>query len=137
MAQRGDFTGKEAQRLQQENAELLAGRAQQIGLVNAGDIVVEQEGIWDPVTNQRLDPQTETKLQAQYQEQHRRESEDMDPAEEVMLVEGEYVTMRVFQDIDQMTYGVGNTFDLKRGRRYKVDPDLCQHLANKGLAERV
>jgi hypothetical protein len=105
--------------------------------VNAGDIVVEQEGIWDPATNQRLDPQTETKLQAQYEEQRRRDAEEVELAEDPMLVEGEYVIIRVNSAVEDMTYGVGNTFSLVRGKRYRVVPGLYQHLASKGLAERA
>jgi hypothetical protein len=136
--QRGDYTGRLAQQQRAEQAEELSQRKGQLGMVSADDTVAEHEGIWDPATNQRLqlDPQTEKELQAQYEEQRRRDAEEIELAEDPMLVEGPYVTMRVFQDIDQMTYGVGNTFDLKRGRRYRVVPGLYQHLASKGLAER-
>jgi hypothetical protein len=51
-AQRGDFTGQERQRLTEEKAKELAERQKEIGLVNQVDIVVEEEGIFDPITGE-------------------------------------------------------------------------------------
>jgi hypothetical protein len=34
-----------------------------------------------------------------------------------------------------MTYGVGNTLNLVRGRRYRVSKEMAQHLVSKGLAD--
>lgn len=39
----------------------------------------------------------------------------------------------VNSDIEDMTYGVGNTFTLKRGMRYRVSQDLYHWLDSKGL----
>jgi hypothetical protein len=50
--QRGDHTGRERQRLTNEKAKELADRQKEIGLVNQVDIVVEQEGIFDPITGE-------------------------------------------------------------------------------------
>jgi hypothetical protein len=47
--------------------------------------------------------------------------------------DGRYKVMRVNCDIEQMTFGHGNTFDLKRGVRYRVSQDLYDWLASKGL----
>jgi hypothetical protein len=55
MADRFDFTGREAERLRAEHALLLNERQGQIGMVN-GDVVVVEEGIWDPFTGRRLSP---------------------------------------------------------------------------------
>jgi hypothetical protein len=51
-AQRGDYTGQQRQRLTEEKAQELAERQKEIGLVNQVDIVVEEEGIFDPVTGE-------------------------------------------------------------------------------------
>jgi hypothetical protein len=50
--QRGDFTGQQRQKLAEENAKELAERQKEIGLVNQVDIVVEEEGIFDPITGE-------------------------------------------------------------------------------------
>jgi hypothetical protein len=49
---RGDFTGAQRQQLAEEKAKELAERQKEIGLVNQVDIVVEEEGIFDPVTGE-------------------------------------------------------------------------------------
>jgi hypothetical protein len=54
-AQRGDYTGTERQRLAEEKAKELAERQKEIGLVNQVDIVVEEEGIFDPVTGELVE----------------------------------------------------------------------------------
>ena len=41
--------------------------------------------------------------------------------------------MKVNTDIEDMTYGVGNTFSLVRGKKYWVDRGLYDHPASKGL----
>jgi hypothetical protein len=42
----------------------LAERRGRIGMVN-GDIVIEEEGIWDPFSGKRLSPEEEAELKAQ------------------------------------------------------------------------
>jgi hypothetical protein len=54
-AQRGDFTGQERQRLTEEKAQELSERQKEIGLVNQVDIVVEEEGVFDPVTGELVE----------------------------------------------------------------------------------
>jgi hypothetical protein len=53
--QRGDFTGQETERLQREHADELVRRQQEIGLTNAVDVVIEEEGIFDPATGQLVE----------------------------------------------------------------------------------
>jgi hypothetical protein len=57
--QRGDFTGSQRQRLTEEKAAELADRQKEIGLVNQVDIVVEEEGVFDPATGQLTEPLSE------------------------------------------------------------------------------
>jgi hypothetical protein len=63
VADRFDFTGKEAGRLRAEHALLLNQRKGKIGMVN-GDVVVEEEGVFDPFTGQRLSPEEEAEAEA-------------------------------------------------------------------------
>lgn len=53
--QRGDFTGQQRQQLAEEKAQELVERQKEIGLVNQVDMVVEQEGIFDPVTGELVE----------------------------------------------------------------------------------
>jgi hypothetical protein len=42
------------------------------------------------------------------------------------------VTIRVVQDIENMTLGVGNNYNFKAGQKYKVSRDVAKHLEEKG-----
>jgi hypothetical protein len=44
----------------------------------------------------------------------------------------ENVEIRVVQDIENMTLGVGNNYNFKAGQRYKVTKDIALHLKEKG-----
>jgi hypothetical protein len=54
-SQRGDFTGQERERLAREKADELVERQKEIGLVNQVDIVVEEEGVFDPSSGALLE----------------------------------------------------------------------------------
>jgi hypothetical protein len=64
MADRHDFTAQLAERLKAEKALADGTRTGHIANVN-GDIVVEQEGIWNPFTGGRLSPEEEAKAMAE------------------------------------------------------------------------
>jgi hypothetical protein len=169
---RGDFTGKETQRLQRENADELVKRQKEVGLASEVDIVIEREGVFDPVTGALIEmpseaqakvdalnepqeveadplydvgegpmpiaaqvkyPDTEVKQQPKKSAATTMIPEVTDLGDEPILVEQEYVNIRVNTDIEDMTYGVGNTFSMVRGTRYRVARDLAQHLESKGL----
>jgi hypothetical protein len=53
--QRGDFTGQQRQKLAEEKAQELVDRQKEIGLVNQVDVVIEQEGIFDPTTGELIE----------------------------------------------------------------------------------
>lgn len=57
--QRGDFTGQQRQRLTEEKAKELADRQKEIGLVNQVDIVVEEEGVFDPISGEMVELSSE------------------------------------------------------------------------------
>jgi predicted RNase H-like nuclease len=46
--------------------------------------------------------------------------------------EGKTVTIRVVDDIENMTFGAGNYFSFKAGQKYQVASDLARHLEEKG-----
>jgi hypothetical protein len=64
--QRGDFTGTQRQRLAEDNAKELERRQKEVGLVNQVDTVVEEEGIFDPVTGEmtELSAESRAKIEA-------------------------------------------------------------------------
>ena len=42
------------------------------------------------------------------------------------------VVIRVVEDIENMTLGVGNHYSFKAGQKYQVTRDVAQHLEEKG-----
>jgi hypothetical protein len=120
---RGDYTGQETARLQAQHADELAERQGRIGLVN--EVPPEMaDGLFDPYTGAPVEANGATE----------RRLSDHAPVEEVSVNgDGQRKIMRVSSDIDDMTFGVGNTFSLKRGVRYRVSEDLYQWLDSKGL----
>ena len=42
------------------------------------------------------------------------------------------VTIRVVEDIENMTFGAGNYFSFRAGQKYQVTSDLARHLEEKG-----
>ena len=43
------------------------------------------------------------------------------------------VVIRVNEDIDEMTFGYGNTFTMKAGGKYQVPREVADHLEGLGL----
>ena len=134
MANPHDFTAREAERLKALHAEQLAERQQQIGLINSAPVTQEWEGVFDPQTQQRLDISEEEAKAHEYR--------PPDEDEEVLEVGPGFVgpgfaVIRPVQNVDDMTYGVGNALNLVRGRRYRVSKEMAQHLVSKGLADVV
>jgi hypothetical protein len=167
-AQRGDFTGRETERLTRENAEALVQRQKEVGLVNQIDTVVEEEGIFDPATGKLIEmpPEAQAKIeelentvtyveddeifdvgrgQPQPPPQQDIETKQMPKPERAnpmeiqdvsggaIIVEEEYKVIRVNTDVEGMTYGVGNTIDFYRGRKYRVPIDLYHWLESRGV----
>lgn len=169
-AQRGDYTGIQRQKAAAEKADELAKRQTEIGMANDVDIVIEQEGIFDPVSGQLIEmpPEAQSKIdriETQtieveedpiYDPQNQplgdpmRPFEDleikqkpkpvrpnamevMDLGEDPEVTEPEYRVMRVNSDIEEMTYGAGNTMTFVRGRRYRVPSHLYEWLDSRGV----
>jgi hypothetical protein len=109
--------------LQKEHAAELADRQSQIGLVNEV-VPPEVDGVVDAFTGRLVDADGLEVV----------EVEDQGHVEHVTVNgDGDSRVMRVNTDIDDMTYGVGNTFSLKRGVKYRVSEDLYHWLDSKGL----
>jgi hypothetical protein len=169
--QRGDHTGRERQRLTAEKAKELEERQKEIGLVNQVDIVVEEEGIFDPITGEleelpesaqakvdqlketpivvdddpildptqppdSYDPMKDLRDLQPLQQEKPVPSNDMevqDFGSEPITVEDEWRVIRVNTDVEEMTYGAGNTYTFLRGRRYRVPKGLYDWLESREL----
>ena len=112
-----DATGKAAEDAAKANAKALADRADEISISRA----IEAEEI----ANNVYDPKVEKPIL-------------IDEVETVgVTVKNETVIIRTITDIEQMTYGVGNTLNFKAGQKYEVSRDLAVYLDRLGYVAMV
>jgi hypothetical protein len=110
-----DVTGRQREKLVKENAEALAKRAEEMSIATAVDAVrMETETI--DLSNS---PQNPTVIDEEI------ESVGVDLADNTVVV-------RVAEDLDMMTIGVGNHYSFKAGVKYKVQKHVAEHLQEKG-----
>lgn len=107
-----DMTGRKREQLQKEHAEEIARRSEEMSVAAA----VQAEADANSVTDLT-----------------QREPVVVDSVEEVEASLSEStVVIRVNEDIDDMTLGVGNMYSFKMGQKYKVPKAVADHLEEKG-----
>ena len=107
-----DFTGREREKLQKEHAEELALRAQEMSMASAAAAEEAANSITDLTQKAPV---------------------VIDAVEEVELnLSSATVVIRVNDDIEDMTLGVGNNYTFKAGQKYKVPKMVADHLEEKG-----
>lgn len=113
-----DATGKAAEDAAKRNAKALQDRADEISISRA----IEE----DSLANDVFDPkQPDAPLL-------------IDEVEEIGVQTADTsVIIRTITDIEQMTYGVGNTYNFKAGQKYKVPRDLAVYLDKLGYISMV
>lgn len=113
-----DSTGRAAENARKANAKALADRAEEISLSRAAEAESLQNDVFDP-----KHPDTPLLI---------------DEVEEVgVSVNNDTVVIRTHQDIEDMTFGVGNHYSFKAGARYKVPRALAAYLDNLGYISSV
>jgi glycine/serine hydroxymethyltransferase len=110
-----DVTGRQREKLIKENAEALAKRAEEMSIATALDAVrMETETV-----DLSKGSQNPTVIDEEI------ESVGVDLADNTVVV-------RVAEDLDMMTIGVGNHYSFKAGVKYKVTKNVAEHLQEKG-----
>ena len=113
-----DATGKAAENARKANAKALQDRADEISLSRSAETESLQNDVFDP---KRPDAPLL-----------------IDEIETVgVSVNNDTVVIRTHQDIEDMTFGVGNSFSFKAGVRYKVSRDLAAYLDNLGYISSI
>ena len=108
-----DATGKAAEDAARRNAKELAARADEITLMRQAEEELLKTAVFDPKK-----PDAPILL---------------DEIEEVGVnVLNDKVVIRTVTDIDDMTYGVGNSYSFKAGQKYSVPRDLADYLEQLG-----
>jgi hypothetical protein len=111
----GDFTGQQTEKLQQENAEALKLRAQEISLM--AEVDAEENAKPVDYTHGPTPPVVK---------------DDLEVAETVELVEPTR-TIIPNTNLESVTFGAGNHYSFEEGRKYTVSRELADHLSSKGL----
>jgi hypothetical protein len=108
-----DATGKAAEDAAKRNADELKRREAEIATVRQTEAEALDTQIFDP---KKPD-----------------EPILIDEIEEVGVgLKEDKVVIRTITDIEEMTYGVGNTYTFKAGVKYSVTRDLAAYLENLG-----
>ncbi len=108
-----DATGKAAEDAARRNAEALKARADEISVSRQAEVESLETDVFDPKK-----PDAPLLI---------------DEVEELgVTVNNDTVIIRTITDIDDMTFGVGNSYSFKQGVRYKVPRDLADYLQGLG-----
>ena len=108
-----DVTGRQREAQIKANAEALAARAGEISMATATEDYRNATEVVDMTT-----PSAPTVID---------EVEDLG----VSLAD-DSVVVRVAEDIEMMTIGVGNHYSFQTGKKYKVSKEVAAHLKEKG-----
>jgi hypothetical protein len=108
-----DATGKAAEDAARRNADALKARAEEISVSRQVEVESLENDVFDP-----KNPDAPILI---------------DEVEELgVSVNNDTVIIRTITDIDDMTFGVGNSYTFKQGVRYKVPRDLADYLQGLG-----
>ena len=113
-----DATGRAAEEAARRNSEELQKRKDEISISRAAEQELLETAVFDPKK-----PDTPILI---------------DEIEEVgVSVNNDKVVIRTITDIEDMTYGIGNTYTFKAGVKYSVPRDLADYLENLGYIWRA
>lgn len=108
-----DATGRAAEAAQKKNAEALRKRQEEISVAAEIERESLERDVFDPKK-----PDAPIVL---------------DEIQEVgVSLANDKVIIRTITDIEEMTYGVGNTYTFKAGVKYSVPRDLAEYLEGLG-----
>ena len=108
-----DATGRAAEAVAKKNAAELKKRKDEISIAAQVEAESLEKDVFDP--------------------KHPEAPLVLDEIEDVgVSVANDMVVIRTITDIDEMTYGVGNTFSFKAGVKYRVPTHLANYLEQLG-----
>jgi hypothetical protein len=109
-----DITGRKREELTKQHAEELARRSEEMSIITA----IEAERLETEVTD-LTNPARPTTV--------------IDEVEPVGVdLADDSVVVRVAEDIESMTIGVGNHYSFRAGQKYRVSKAVADHLREKG-----
>lgn len=108
-----DVTGRQREKMIQDNAEALAARAAEMSLATAAKEIKDATEVVDLTK-----PSAPTVIDEV-------ESVGVELADDTVVV-------RVAENIQDMTIGAGNHWSFQTGKKYKVPKNVADHLKEKG-----
>ena len=108
-----DLTGRNREKLQKEHAEEIARRADEISTATAAQAEADANSVTDLTGTTPVVVDSVEEVEASLSEST--------------------VVIRVNEDIDDMTLGVGTLYTFKMGQKYKVPKAVADHLEEKGF----
>jgi hypothetical protein len=111
----GDFTGRQAAALAKQAADDKRQAAEQMAMITAQEKQEFEDTVFD-VTQQPDSPTVVDEV-----------------VELGVLMADDSVVVRVAEDVDNMTFGYGNTYHFKAGGKYKVPTGVAERLQDLGL----
>ena len=109
-----DFTGRQREDLLKANAEEVAKRAQEMSIASQVEATKLETEVYD-LTKVGEVPTVIDEV----------ESLGVESADDSTVI-------RVAEDLDFVTIGVGNHYSFKAGQKYKVPKNIAAHLQEKG-----
>jgi len=108
-----DFTGRQRDKLAQENIEAMQERATEMALATAEAAFKVETEILDATKPNLIETVVVDDITT-------------------TGASGKTVVIRVAEDIESMTLGAGNYYTFKAGQKYEVTPEVAYHLEQKG-----
>lgn len=108
-----DATGRAQEQATRENAEALRKRKEEISTANKVEAELLETAVFDPKSPEKpivLDEIVEVGV----------------------TLANDKVVIRTITDIEEMTWGVGNTYNFKAGVKYSVPSELANYLEGLG-----
>jgi hypothetical protein len=158
----GDFTGRQKEAQAKEQAVAVQDRQLEMSMSNAVETEAERNGVFDAKTGQRIDqpemahtavvvdeqpPPRFGRVEEQVFTGHE-SPEEVEPilaarraqvyeAPATEVARSAFVTVRIDNDIDDMTYGMlngePNNYTFKEGLQYSIPREVAEHLNDRGL----
>jgi hypothetical protein len=116
-ARHGDMTGKLKEKLTAEHAVELEERAATMTMATAS-IAAQKDEVID-LTEEKPAPPAENVGDVE--------------VSDAITIEDDLVDFRVNTTLEQVTIGVGNTYDFVEGQKYRAPRWVYQHLDEKGV----
>lgn len=106
----GDYTGRQRQKLTEQNAEEQARAAKQMTMLQQVEVETNELDAFDPETGESLGRVDTLKVDAPEQ----------------------FALIKVVEQIDNMTFGAGTSYSFEVGKQYTVPMDLATYLDELG-----